>query len=205
MATREQKAYLPSLLDRISDARAQQRAREAAHRRVREARAALDAASPSAGDRAALMARYRDALAGLERTEQLTRTWDDIRECVRRDLEWLFNAHAYAPAEALDAFPRCRGSVLNYGIPDLTGTSASGLDVRALERRIHEAIRTYEPRILSRSLRVRLDAEASDMDHNSLVLEIEGLLWAEPTPIHLRLKTKLDLEEDLARVIEFQA
>jgi len=205
MEPRSKRVYLPSLLDRIADARAERRAREALRQQLQE----LDRALAAAGDDETLRGRLRrqraEALDQWERLGGLTQAWEDIRECVRRDLEWLFNAHAYAPPQDLEAFPQVRRSVLNYGMPDLTGMTATSLDVRDLERRIEAAVASFEPRILRRTLKVHLDAEASDLDRNTLVLEIEGLLWAEPTPMHLRLRTQLDIEEDIANVIEFQA
>lgn len=206
MGHRDPKTFLPSLLDRIIDTREEQRAQRQAYRHLRRIEETLQALSEDETEaRQRLLRERRDTLERLEQWEGSTRTWDDIRQCVRRDLEWLFNAHAYAPAADLEDLSECRRSVINFGIPDLTGTTASGLDVGELERRLAEAIAVFEPRILRRTLGVHLDAEASDLDHNSLVLEIEGVLWAEPAPIHLRLRTQLDLEEDLARVIEFQA
>lgn len=42
----------------------------------------------------------------------------DIKACVKRDLEWLFNAIQYVPNEGLDELPESARSVINFGIPD---------------------------------------------------------------------------------------
>jgi predicted component of type VI protein secretion system len=40
-------------------------------------------------------------------------------------------------------------------------------------------------------------------DHNALNFEIEGELYAEPVPIHLHLRTQLELESGDMLVQEF--
>ena len=197
--------FLPSLLDRLADDRSERTRLERLQKQLLELdRQLQNLPDEAAEERTRLERRRREALAHLERLGSLTRTWDDIRECVRRDLEWLFNAHGFAPVEHLASRLHCRHSVINYGIPDLTGRTAASIEARELERQLEEAIATFEPRILSHTLRVRLDVDASDLDHNTLILEIEGRLWTEPTPLYLRLKSQLDLEDDVASVIEFQ-
>src|SRR5512139_3777543 len=79
-----------------------------------------------------------------------------LREVVRRDLGWLFNAINLASVEDLTAYPQVARSVLNYGLPDLTGHTASGMDALQLERMLRQAVRDFEPRILPASIRVKL-------------------------------------------------
>ncbi len=196
--------HLPSLLDRLSEGQGSQDRLQRLQRKLLELDRTLSKLDDDAPERDELERRRRETFEHLEHLSGLTRTWDDIRECVRRDLEWLFNAHAFTPPEDLNFRIHCRRSVINYGLPDLTGRTAAGIDARELERRLEEIIAVFEPRILRHTLRVRLDVETSDLDHNALVLEIEGQLWTEPAPLHLRLKSRLDLEDDVASVIEFQ-
>ncbi len=206
MARSRAKAYLPSLLDRLADSWSERDAVEQIYHRLQQLERQLADLDKNAREqRTALEQQHQQQLERLELMNGLTRTWDDIRECVRRDLEWLFNAHGYAPAGDLDSRPHCRRSVINYGLPDLTGRTAASIDARALERQLEETIAAFEPRILRQTLKVRLDLDASDLDHNSLILEIRGRLWTEPTPLYLHLKSRLDLEDDVASVIEFQA
>ncbi len=205
MSSAAKQVYLPSLLDRLADDRSERTRLERLQKQLLELdRQLQNLPDEATEERTRLEHRRREALSHLERLGSLTRTWDDIRECVRRDLEWLFNAHGFAPAEHLASRPHCHHSVINYGIPDLTGRTAASIEARELERQLEEAIAAFEPRILSHTLRVRLDVDASDLDHNTLILEIEGQLWTEPTPLYLRLKSQLDLEDDVASVIEFQ-
>jgi type VI secretion system protein ImpF len=34
----------------------------------------------------------------------------------------------------------------------------------------------------------------SRMSHNAMTFDIEGELWAEPVPLHMYMKTEIDLE-----------
>ena len=117
-----------------------------------------------------------------------------LRQAVLRDLGWLLNTGCLETTEDLDAYPEVRDSVLNYGLPDITGTSASSADTVALERFVKEAIVKFEPRISPDSLQVSIARDASVMGRNAMVYTIEGQLWAEPTPTMLYLKTEVDLE-----------
>jgi len=62
------------------------------------------------------------------------------------------------------------------------------------ERRLFEAIRNFEPRILPDSLSIRVQSVAGQMDHNALSFVISGDLWALPTPDPLFVRTELDLD-----------
>jgi type VI secretion system lysozyme-like protein len=127
----------------------------------------------------------------------------ELRGCVKRDLDWLLNASQYAPQEDLDDYPEVACSVLNYGMPDLTGKTVSGFDQRHMERLLKQVIVSFEPRIIRNTLTVRVIADKSLFDHNALAFEIEGELWAEPQPLHLLLRTEFELEDGNVSVYDF--
>src|SRR5690242_21057835 len=129
-----------------------------------------------------------------------------LRECVLRDVAWLLNATGLSAGQDLSDHPLVAESVLNYGLPDLTGKTASGLDIGELERLMAQAIRDFEPRIRRDSVRVRALA-ASDRagQQNTLIFEIEGELWGQPMPERLFLKTEVDLEVGDVRVSDAEA
>ena len=134
----------------------------------------------------------------------LTKT--QLRQAVLRDLAWLFNTTRLESEEDLSGTPLVRMSTLNYGLPALAGETASSLDPTDLEQAVREAIVAYEPRILPSSLRVRTIVTETQLDqHNVISVEIEGVLWAQPVPLELLLRTEVDLETgrveitDLAR------
>jgi type VI secretion system protein ImpF len=125
-----------------------------------------------------------------------------LREVVRRDLGWLFNAVNIASVEDLSGYPHVARSVVNYGLPDLAGRTASGTDQMQLERMLRQVIRDFEPRILPNTLRVKLVMDDAKMSHNAMVFDIEGELWAQPLPLRLYLRTEVDLEMGEIRVNE---
>ncbi|MEN8148212.1 MAG: type VI secretion system baseplate subunit TssE [Planctomycetota bacterium] len=117
-----------------------------------------------------------------------------MREGVIRDLSWLLNTGNLDSVEDLEPFPEVVNSVVNYGMPHLSGNTASGVVVRDIEQRIRSAIVKFEPRILSNSIRVRISMDSEKFSHNAMVMEIQGELWAQPVPERLFLKTDIDLE-----------
>jgi type VI secretion system protein ImpF len=126
----------------------------------------------------------------------------NIKDCVKRDLGWLLNSHNLCLDGLDDMHPETAKSVLNYGMPDLAGKTASSLQTGRLEKMLEKTILVFEPRILKNSLRVRLLSDESMFDHNALVFEITGQLWAEPVPLHLQLTTQLDLESGDIKILE---
>lgn len=118
-----------------------------------------------------------------------------LREAVLRDLAWLFNTTRLDSRTGLDAFPDVQRSVVNYGLPPLSGRAASSLEFRALERAIRQAILDFEPRILPSTLHVTALLLADELDHHNVIgVEIQGQLWAQPVPIELLVRTEIDLE-----------
>lgn len=116
-----------------------------------------------------------------------------LREGVLRDIAWLLNSANLAEDDLEANYPQVARSVVNYGLPDLAGLTASGIDVAELEQIVKQALWDFEPRIIRETLRVRARAEG-EMNHNALVFEIEGELWAQPIPLEMLLKTEIDLE-----------
>ena len=127
----------------------------------------------------------------------------EVRTAILRDLGWLLNAVQALPPEQALAHPAVAQSVLNFGLPPLAGEMASRIDVRGLERAIHEAIVRFEPRIDRSALDVRALPIASRMDtHNVLEFEISARVWAQPVPVDVLLRTRLDLEAGKVEISE---
>ena len=118
-----------------------------------------------------------------------------LRQAVLRDLAWLFNAVRYESAERLDGLPYVRASVINFGLPALSGRAATSLDRAKLEDDIRQSIVDFEPRILRDTLEVRVVTRATDPAHHNVIgVEIRGELWAQPVPLELLVRTEIDLE-----------
>ncbi|ANC00691.1 MULTISPECIES: type VI secretion system baseplate subunit TssE [Pseudomonas] len=122
-----------------------------------------------------------------------------LKASVLRDLAWLLNTTSLLDSTSTLNTP-AGNSVVNYGLPALAGNCASNIDLLALERIIHQAISTYEPRILAHTLKVRAMVAPGEMNANALSFEIEGDLWAQPAALPLLLQTDLDLESGQVHV-----
>jgi type VI secretion system protein ImpF len=125
-----------------------------------------------------------------------------LRQSVLRDLSALLNTSNLATIDELSATPHVAKSTLNYGIPGFAGLFESSARVSSLERELAEAIRIFEPRIRSDSLRVRARGRRDDTAVPALVFEIEGELWAQPVPVQLFLETTIEIETRIAVVTE---
>jgi type VI secretion system protein ImpF len=123
-----------------------------------------------------------------------------LRQAVLRDLGALFNAVQPLGAAA-DGHPIVSDSVLNFGLPPLSGQLASKLDVGVVEAAIRQAIVRFEPRILPETLQVRALEATTVLDtHNVIEFEIRGHLWSQPVPLEILLRTQLDLEAGQVQV-----
>lgn len=125
-----------------------------------------------------------------------------LRDCVARDISWLLNCVHLGTGVDLEPYPEVSRSVLNFGIPDLTGMALAGVDGSVLQRQIKDAILAFEPRLTGNTLRVAARTDATRMDHQSLVFNIESEMWAQPIPLNLYLKTEVDLETGKFNVTE---
>lgn len=150
-----------------------------------------------------LLDRLTDEAPGESGSHGGSVTLSELRRSVLRDLNWLFNTSQLLRPEESEAWPMVRKSVVNYGLPPLAGVTASGLDIRKLERALRQAILDFEPRILPESVAVKAMLDQHALDHHNVVsLQIEALLWAQPVPIELLLRTQFDLESGQNRVDE---
>ena len=133
-----------------------------------------------------------------------------LRAAVLRDLSWLFNTARAEPdplrgdpdeVAMWKEAPQARNSVLNFGIPSLSGITISAMQFQALEFAIRQAIVQFEPRIDPKTLAVEVNREAGfNLQHNSLRLVIRGHMWNQPVPLELLLSADVDVETGLAAV-----
>jgi type VI secretion system protein ImpF len=137
-----------------------------------------------------------------ESREQRVLSMSRLRESVLRDVGWLFNCVHLAASEDLEAYPEVARSVLNFGVPALAGVHVVGRDLQTLEAAIADAIQRFEPRILPDTMSVKVSMRADDVSRRAMTFTIEGLLWAQPVPQSLFLKTELDLETGVVRVAD---
>lgn len=129
-----------------------------------------------------------------------------LRASVLRDLGWLFNATRLDADGNLDAYPEIKRSVLNYGLPALSGHCVSGTDMREMERELRQAIINFEPRLIADSITIKAQSDPKSLNHHNLIsFKISAQLWAQPAPVELTLQTDIDLENGQCRIAEARA
>ncbi|HET9642414.1 MAG TPA: type VI secretion system baseplate subunit TssE [Burkholderiaceae bacterium] len=144
-----------------------------------------------------------DPDANVESPERAVMSRVRLRQAVLRDLSWLFNTTRLGDSVPLEGCPHVKRSVLNFGLPALSGQTASGVDIVALEQQVRQAIIDNEPRILASTLSVEALMNDNLMDrHNQISFRITGQLWSQPVPLELLLHTDIDLETGRVEVKE---
>ncbi len=117
-----------------------------------------------------------------------------FKDAVIRDLGWLLNSVSMDSVFDLSAYPEVKHSVLNYGLPDISGHTAASIDTVELEKKLRSVICEFEPRFIQNSLKIKVRSDPAEMSHNSLVFEIEGVVFGQPMPFQVVLRSELDLE-----------
>lgn len=97
-----------------------------------------------------------------------------LRSEIVRDVETLLNTVNLASAQSLDGCEEVAGSILNYGIPSVVHRTIDEAGVTDVVGEIETALRTFEPRILAKSLEVRRDMEVEKHE-----LKVRFLIRAE--------------------------
>ncbi|MBU3004980.1 MAG: type VI secretion system baseplate subunit TssE [Paraglaciecola sp.] len=117
-----------------------------------------------------------------------------LKELVQRDLAWLLNSVAASANMDFTDYPEVEKSTLNYGIIDLSGYASMIFNPKHIERELIKSIKNYEPRIIPKTLKIKVSVAKKEMNSNTLSFEISGDLWAQPLPLQLFLKTDVDIE-----------
>lgn len=117
-----------------------------------------------------------------------------LKELVQRDLAWLLNTVASSANIDFSDYPEVAKSTLNYGILDLSGVSSIIFNPKYIERELTKSIKNYEPRIIPKTLKIKISVAEKEMSAHTLSFEISGDLWAQPLPLQLFLKTEVDIE-----------
>ncbi len=151
-----------------------------------------------------------DASTGLEAAGQPARVYtvarlerfneQAMRATVMRDLNWLLNTTHLGADVDLEPYPEVQRSVVNFGVPDLTGRTTHQRLVQSRARQIRDAIRTFEPRLNPQ----RLDIEAStDPDKaNSLTYVIRSDIVSAVQSMPVQFMTDIEPDGGAATVRE---
>lgn len=130
----------------------------------------------------------------------------DLKASVARDLAWLLNTRVWTPTEAdtLAGLDEAGRSILTYGIPDLSSFSwANPQDCREIASLVEKAIRTFEPRLLPRSVRVEI-LPSDDISDFTVKLRIEAILHVDPINEHVAFDSTADFDGGGIRIESFE-
>jgi len=123
------------------------------------------------------------------------------RQAVMRDLSWLLNTHANAEKNGLNYFEEIPSSVLNFGLQNVAGMTATSLKIDEMRYQLIESLRRFEPRIIPSTICIDVKFNPNEMNnYRSIRFEIRGDLWSQPIPESLFIKTELDPETGKCRV-----
>jgi len=80
----------------------------------------------------------------------------DLRAAVLRDLEFLFNTTNFESGSDVELHPSVRDSVINFGLPALSGNVLNNSDLNRIQQEIKHCIQAFEPRILKDTVVVKV-------------------------------------------------
>lgn len=110
-------------------------------------------------------------------------------ESVARELQLMLNTHGAPSLAEIERFPAIGSSVLNYGMPSLTGVAASAVNAGTVADRIRLALHDFEPRLKD----VRVVAQPVDLARPELRFHIRGLLSGGNGEAPIVLETQIGL------------
>lgn len=115
-----------------------------------------------------------------------------LRDIVQRDLSWLLNTNNGETWIDVARYPLASKSVVNYGVREVAGDFASKDRATVIRKSIAAAIENFEPRIRKGSTHV--DIRTENVSRNTIIsFDIRADMWAEPIPIHLYLRSTVDV------------
>jgi type VI secretion system protein ImpF len=123
-----------------------------------------------------------------------------LRATVRRELNWLLNTTNFAATTDLSPYPQVQSSVVNYGVPDLTGRVSTARAVQSRADEIREAITVFEPRIDAEKLSV--EPHANIARDNAISFIIRGDVTSAVKAMPVEFVADVEVETGAAVVRE---
>lgn len=123
-----------------------------------------------------------------------------LREYVCRDLAALLNCASLDASIDLSRYREVQNSVVNFGMPSLAGRTARAVDPQQIAHAIEATIRRFEPRLSA--VRVAPEMGEEGNETHVLAFRIEAQLWGQPAPLHLVLRTSVDVDSGSVSVAE---
>lgn len=124
-----------------------------------------------------------------EPAKSRSRSLSELKQSVRRDLEWLLNTRRYA-GEISDRLEETNRSLMLYGLPDFTALGAKNPhEQRRLTKELEAALKLFEPRFID----LKVTLTPPDKFERVFRFKIEARLRVEPTPEPVVFDTVLQL------------
>jgi type VI secretion system protein ImpF len=130
----------------------------------------------------------------------------ELKQSVSRDLATLLNTRMWQPEDqgSLAGLDEAQTSMLTYGIPDLSTFSwANPQDCKRIAALVEKAIRTFEPRLLARSVRCDI-VPTEDTTDFTVKLRIDAVLYVDPIKEHVAFDSIADFESGGIRIESFE-
>jgi type VI secretion system protein ImpF len=129
----------------------------------------------------------RDPKAPREAPTSRLQSLNDLKDAVKRDLEWLLNARQVVGGVPPELKELSR-SLAVYGLPDFTAVSVkSPADQMRMQRALEMAISAFEPRLENITVSM---SQSRELDHK-LRFRIDAQIKVEPAPEPVTFDTVL--------------
>jgi type VI secretion system protein ImpF len=134
----------------------------------------------------------------VERATTRAESLRDMKDALRRDLEWLLNTRRVADT-APATLPGVCASLYHYGMPDITSMSSDSPEVHTrLARLVEETIAAFEPRLTQVKVSLVPDERRR---LGELRFVIDGLLRLDPSPERVTFDTVLESSKGIVQVV----
>lgn len=136
-------------------------------------------------------------IASRRNTGERRRSLSDsaLKALLAEDVSALFNTIDFESAapELVEGLPFVRASILNFGLPDLSNKTIDEKDrIDAIRLELETALKRFEPRLLSRTMRVERDTE--NEDDLTIRFVVRSDMRADPVPTSVEFVTEVELD-----------
>jgi type VI secretion system protein ImpF len=148
-------------------------------------------AADDLGSIVSVLDRLIDYEPGISREPASSRSKNlkQLKETVRRDLEWLLNTRESSGEHTSNSLELNR-SLATYGLPDFTNLGTNDVnDQKKMRAAIQHAIKVFEPRLQD----VQVTLQASESGDRMLHFRIDARLRVDPAPAPISFDTILQL------------
>lgn len=123
----------------------------------------------------------------------------DLRKLVNSDLVALMNTTCLDAAEDLTEVPNVRGSILNYGFPDLSWRTIDENSVSEIGREIELTLGNFEPQLARGSIKVKRD-DTVKSEELRLRFLVKAELRAQPVNVQMDFIAEVELDSGKIKI-----